>query len=643
MASRTTDLYARIVGDSSSYEKALGKAKEGTRQFERELARLERERKAAMGQVGRVAAVTGAAILAGVGLSVRAAVKWESAWAGVTKTVNGSKEQMAALEGGLRDLARTLPASHEEIAKVAESAGQLGVKRKDILSFTKTMIDMGVSTDLTADQAATSMARFANIMGTPTRQIGKLGATIVNLGNKGASTESEIVDMGLRIAGAGRQIGLSEGEVLGFANALSSVGIRAEAGGSAISRVFVTMSQAVEKGGNDLDTFARVAGMSADQFKQKFQKDAAGATVAFITGLGQMNKTGKSTFGTLNQLGFSGIRVRDTLLRASNASDVFAKSIRDGNTAWRDGSALIKEANKRYATTESQLRIARNRLDDFAISMGETFLPAVAGAADTLGGFLDVLNGLPKPAKQALGILGGVSGAVLGIGGAALIAVPKVGDFMDSLRTMGTRGARLAGGLSRVGSVLTGPWGLAIGGAITILGIFIKKKADAAREVRDFTRSIQQDNGAIGENTRLLAAQKLQDEGVLDAAHRLGISYSDVTDAAIGNHAALRRVNTALDENGRTIAFVGNSSQGAQHATRIWTGDAVKLRQAISGQNDTVSKAVGKNKQLKAATDQGAGAAKKHGRSVQGEANAMDRAQISAQDLKNALDRLNGR
>src|SRR5690606_5000345 len=187
-------------------------------------------------QLGTGLTVAGAAIAGGLGLATKAAVDWETAWAGVVKTVDGSEAQLAALEEDLRSMTAVLPASHAEIAAVAEAAGQLGIAVDDVADFTRTMIDMGEATNLTAEEAAVAIAQMANIMGTSVSDVDRLGAAVVDLGNSSATTEADIVSMAQRIAGAGATIGLSEADVLGFSAALASVGVNAEAGGSAISR-----------------------------------------------------------------------------------------------------------------------------------------------------------------------------------------------------------------------------------------------------------------------------------------------------------------------------------------------------------------------------------------------------------------------
>ena len=206
---------------------------------------------------GTSLAAVGAGLTAASVGAGKLAMDWESAFAGVKKTVDDSTEGYAQLEGELRNLATTLPASHQEIAAVAEAAGQLGVKRDDIVGFTSTMVDLGETTNLTADEAATAIAQISNVMGTMDREgsegVERFGATLVELGNNGASTESEILEMAQRIAGAAKTVGASESDVLALSNTLASMGVRAEQGGGVATRVILKMSAAVDEGGESLE------------------------------------------------------------------------------------------------------------------------------------------------------------------------------------------------------------------------------------------------------------------------------------------------------------------------------------------------------------------------------------------------------
>jgi TP901 family phage tail tape measure protein len=221
----------------------------------------------------------------------KAAVDWESSWAGVTKSVDGAGQEM---EDSLRGLAKTLPATHDDIAAVAEAAGQLGVKTGDVVGFTETMIKLGETTNLTADEAATSIAQISNVMGTLDREgtagVDRFANALVALGNNGASTERDILSMASRIAGAAKVVGMTEADLLGVANAVSSVGIEAEAGGTAISNVLIDMSKAVKTGSDDLERFARVAGISADDFARAFSESPADAMNLFVKGSAASSK-----------------------------------------------------------------------------------------------------------------------------------------------------------------------------------------------------------------------------------------------------------------------------------------------------------------------------------------------------------------
>ena len=375
--------------------------------------------------------------------SVKSAMDFESAFAGVRKTVDATEEEYSEFREGILEMSKVLPASAEEIAAVAEAAGQLGIQKSAILSFTRTMVDLGEASNMTSDEAATALARFANITQMDQSEFSNLGAVVTDLGNKLASTESEIVEMGLRLAGAGAQVGMTEDQILSFAGALSSVGIEAEAGGSAFSRVMVQMQLAVEKGNEQLEQFAQVSGMSAEQFKIAFKEDAAGAIIAFINGLSNLDGTGKSAIGVLDEMGLSEIRVRDTLLRASGAANLFNESLEIGSKAWQENTALTKEANERYKTSESQLNMAQNKAKALAITMGDELLPHINDLLDFLGDLAESFADMTDEEQQAVlktaALVAGIGPAIKIVGNLGKVlgtATKGVGTFTQAIVLM---------------------------------------------------------------------------------------------------------------------------------------------------------------------------------------------------------------
>lgn len=405
----------------------------------------------ALDSLGGKAGKVGAGAAVALGLMAKAAVDWESQWAGVSKTVDGSAEEMAKLEEELRGLATTLPATHEEIAGVAEAAGQLGVAREDIASFTKTMVDLGETTNLTAEDAATSIAQISNVMGTSADDVDNLGSALVALGNDGASTEAQILGMAQRIAGAGSQIGLAESDILAIANAAASMGIEVEAGGSAISKSFTEMAKATKQGGEGLENFASVAGMSADEFVRAFEDDPAQAFASFTSGLDRINKSGGDVFTTLDQLGLSDVRVSQALLGMAASGDLLTDSLALGADAWAENTALAEEAAKRYDTTGAKTQVAWNKIKDAGIDAGDALLPVVASIAEGVGSLADAFGKLPDPVQGVLTKLLAV--AAVGAGGFWFTAkaVSAISSTRESLAALSETSPKAAAGLRAVG------------------------------------------------------------------------------------------------------------------------------------------------------------------------------------------------
>lgn len=491
-------LAAEVNNYLANYEKARQANVKLKESGEDAMAAYERQHQA-MEQVGTKLLATGAIATAATALSVKAAIDWESAWAGVTKTVDGNAEEMGVLEEQLRSLTGVLPATHEEIAGVAEAAGQLGVKRQDIASFTKTMIDLSETTNLSADEAATSIAQLMNVMQTAPEDVGRLGATLVALGNAGASTERDIVQMAQRISGSGKLVGATEGEVLGLANALASMGITAELGGGVASRVLQDLYSAVQTGGDQLAAFAKVSGVTSKEFADQFRNDPVRALDTFTKGLNGVEASGGNVVKTLTDLGFKSTEEQRVLLQLKGAGDLLTDSLDLQSKAWEQNSALTDEANKRYETTEAKLQIAANAARDAAIDYGSAFLPAVQAVAEAVTTLSKGFSDLPEGIQFGVALLATVAGGAALAGGAFLIAVPKIAAFNAQLTILRAsempgvaRAAELTtNGINRTGRALSataaflnGPWGAALIVAGIGLGEFqrIMKETEATSE-----------------------------------------------------------------------------------------------------------------------------------------------------------------
>jgi TP901 family phage tail tape measure protein len=376
---------------------------------------------------GALLSGAGTALTAGVtvplvavgALATNSAIQFESAFAGVRKTVNASEEEFAQLEQGIRDLGKEIPATREEIAKVTELGGQFGVPNENLLEFTRTVVDLGVATNLSSEEGALLLAQFANITGLPTDQFDNLGSTIVDLGNNLSTTEDRIAQFALRLGGQGSIIGLTQDQILGFSAALASVGIMPEAGGTAFSRVFQRISDAVETGNEDLQAFADTTGLTVEQFEALYDTDPSALINQFVKGLGEVASSGGTT-PLLDELELVDVRIRDSLQRLAGSEDILGKALGISSSAWQENIALTTEAERRYATTESQLQIFQNRIGDVGVTLGEVLLPAVNGL---LGALQPVLDGaqnfaeffgeLPEPVQKtalAIGVVAAASG-----------------------------------------------------------------------------------------------------------------------------------------------------------------------------------------------------------------------------------------
>lgn len=380
---------------------------------------------------------------------VEDAIEFESAITGVYKTVDGTPEQLAAIADEVKDLSLIIPSTTTEIAAVAEAAGQLGIATEDVMSFTEVMINLGEATNLSSDEAASSLAKFSNITKMSADNYENLGSTVVALGNNFATTEADIVAMATRMASAGTLAGLTEPEILALAAAVSSVGIEADAGGSSMSTLLSKITLAVETGSEELEQYASVANMTSEEFQRVWGENAVDALYAFIAGLNDTERNGASATAILDEMGITEIRLSNAVKALASNHEGLAGAVQLANSAWVQNTALATEANTRYSTLESKLAMTENAQTSLSIAIGEVFAPTVADAAEVWANMLNGVTGFvkahPTAVKAITAITVGVGAFVVGLVG--YIAVAKVAKVATTALTaaMATNPYLLAG------------------------------------------------------------------------------------------------------------------------------------------------------------------------------------------------------
>lgn len=312
----------------------------------------------------------------------KTAIQFDTAMANVRKTTNMSEVEIEKLAKSAQNLSTKQPVTAETLLNIEALGAQLGVAHGKLESFATVVSGLDIATNMDFETAGKEMAQFANITQMSQDQFKNYGSTIVDLGNHLATTEADISSMALRLAGAGTAANFSQAEILGMSGAMSSLGIRAEAGGSAMTRIIQDISKNVAKGSDTVEEYARVAGMSADEFAAAWKSKPMEALEALVEGLKRTSDSGEDMNVTLEKLGINNIRNSDTMRRLAGAGDLLRNSVDRANTAWEQNTALQNEVDQRNESLASRLQVLKNKVDSIAISIGRPLVNAVISALE---------------------------------------------------------------------------------------------------------------------------------------------------------------------------------------------------------------------------------------------------------------------
>ncbi len=411
---------------------------------------------------------------------IDASMEFETAMASVRRTVGGSKEEIAALGADFKGLSAEIPITTTELGKIAETAGQLGIARKDVYEFTEVMSMLATTTDLSADTAATMLAQFANITGLTDYE--RLGAVVADLGDATATTASKVVEMSQGMAAAASIAGFSETDILAVSAAVGSLGVESQAGSTAMSTLISTLYKSVETGNDKLTEFADVAGMSANEFAAAWRDDAVSAMNAFIQGLNDTERNGKSAIVILDDLGITNVRQTKAILGLAQAGDLLSNTIAQSNNAWEENTALQAKAGIMYDTTQNQLLMMQNQYNNLKVAIGDNYTPELqklyAIGTKVLGGvtaFVEEHPELVQAISASIGVFGLATAGIAAYVAIVKIAIPLMHLFAASIP-----------GLNIITGVVAGVAALAA--VVAGLNAAIKKQAGEIPELTAASR-----------------------------------------------------------------------------------------------------------------------------------------------------------
>ena len=301
----------------------------------------------------------------------------------VRKYTGQTKDQVVEMNEEFKNLdTRT---ARERLNQLAGDAGRLGIQgQQAIMEFVDAAdkINVALGDDL-GEGAVKNIGKLAMSFGTD-KTMGLRGAMLATgsavneLAQNSSASASYLVDFTARVAGFGKQVGLTQTQIMGFGAVMDENMLRDEMAATAFGQLLVKMT-------TDLDTFAKLTGMKVEEYKKLVTEDINGAILAVAKSLkGRDMQDLGQVFDAMNLDGQRAIGVLSTL--GDKVNDV-AERQRIANDAYEQGVSIIEEFNIQNNTVQAGLEKAQKHFHDLTIELGEKLMP-IARYGITTGSML---------------------------------------------------------------------------------------------------------------------------------------------------------------------------------------------------------------------------------------------------------------
>lgn len=501
---------------------------------------------------------------------VNKADEMDTAFRNMTKTVNGTDAQFEQLRQDAIAFSQTHAVSATQILDIEAMGGQLGIAVDELGEFAEVASNLDIATDMNADTIAEQLGQLNNILQWGEGDMERYGDALVRLGNNMPAQESSISSVAKQISSMGSIVGMTTPEILAWSAAIASTGQGAESAGTAIQNTMSDIESAVSEGGDSLQAFADVAGMSVDEFASSWDSGNASAVMkSFIDGLKAIEANGGSATQTLSDLGITGVRqvraIEGLMQTVDNLDDalVMSQDAWDGvSDSWGDAGDAAREAEKKQEGLSGSLQIMRNNAENLAAVVGNQLVPfvdLVSGALNGLTGILEVTNGGIVQGVAVIGTLIAVAGPI------ARVISQAYGSYVNFNKVIEQNRMRLI-----EAAVASGNLTAAQGAAAVAEGKYSKEVAAATKQVELQCKSTAKLNALHLAGKAALIG--LAVAGVAFAASKLVeyIQHQQQVSAANATLAeSFSSVSASAQDGGTNISSsMGNASQNASQAAQ---------------------------------------------------------------------------
>lgn len=522
------------------------------------------------------------------------------------------------------DLQSTLPVTSEELTRIGTLAAQMGIAADQVAGFTEVTAKFAAASGISADEAATSLARIGQMLaGDVKGDYERLASAILKTGVNAIATEQQIVRGTTQIASIGKVAGLSAQEIIALSSAMSSLGMSPELQRSIVTSSFTKILTAVRGSADEAAKFGAVLGMTGREFQSAWEGDGYNTYRKLLTTI----SNSPNAIGILQDLGLASQRLTPNLLKLGQAYGLLGQTLSDTNQGWEQDAELQRQYQIIAETTAAQLQKLSQAWDAFIVAIGADAVAGLGGLFDGIRKAVIALrdalqNPLARSIANVILIIGALAVGVLALLTAFTLGGAAILGFRYVLNQLGLTAPIVNTGLAKLGITTVTYTGQTVAATAAARALSVAMKAvaaatlllaipDVGRGIADLGDQIKgTDNSVKGltERVKSYFSQSFGDgtltfAGVKDLPD--WIAAIDRATGPIGGSGMFFKDVAKLDESLSDLANSGKAeeaaaklkvlraefkknggSDGAFNQLFIDTYDALKL---VSGQTDATS------------------------------------------------------